>query len=506
MALDRIATLALADRLVAKGQADKALVEYKKVLAAFPGDSALLNRVGDLALQAGQPAEAAAAFRALARVFHQEQQEKKAIAILKRALKAVPDDLDSAHQLADLLAATGSLREAAQIHFQMAGQLEASGRADEALAAYGRGVAADPSRLDLRLQLAERYAAAGQKEKAAGSFQDAAEALAVDHRESEALQALDRAEALGGGARITLSRARILGIMGREDEALAALEQALQSYPGNPTLIEAIAEQLIHVGRADEGILRLRTLRQPTDRILPLSEQALHDMAEKGQLRLALRIFRPLAHDMAEKGYGAATLSTLKMGLKGIQHPVLWILRSEVASRSEDREEALLAMRQACSLSMERRSGILTRIIQLKLKELEGEEKNLGQIVTEQASQRTMMVPMFSRQLRDPKIKMQLEQMEKEAGSQTQLGNPAGAINLFLQVLSMDPGRYTAIHSLVQTYFHAGQLPKAQAQCVKSAEVLCNMGRKQEARQILDLADQHLPGSTRVSRRMLGLE
>ena len=506
MALDRNALVAQADHLLAKGHPEKALVEYKKLLDAYPNDPTLLNRVGDVAIEAGQVRAGVLAFRALAKIFQQGHQERKAIAMLKRVMKLAPDDLDAAQQLVEILAATGAGREAAQVRFQMADQLKAAGRGEESLAEFARGVAADPSRLELRLQLAARYEEAGQKDKAAGAWQDAAEALAVDHREAEALDALARAEALGPSARIVLIRARVLGIMGRKEEALAALEAALASHPGNPTLIEAIAELLIQTGSPAEGILRLRTLRQPTDRILPLSEQALHDLAEKRQLRLALRVFRPLAHDMADKGYGAAVLSTLKIGLKGFQHPVLWMLRAEVAQRSEDKEEALLAMRQACSLSMERRSGILTRIIQLKLKELEGEEKNLGQIVTEQASQRTMMVPVFSRQLRDPKVKLQLDQLEKDAAGQAQLGNPSGAINLFLQVLSMDPGRYTAIHSLVQAYIHAGLLPRAQSQCVKSAEVLCNMGRRQEARQILDLADQHLPGSTRVQRRMLGLD
>ena len=505
MALDRNALMAQADQLRAKGHPDKALQAYRTLLEANPQDAALLNRVGDAAVEAGQTRAAVLAFRALAKVLRQDQQDKKAIAILKRVMKLAPDDLEAAQALAEALGANGGAREAALVHFQVAQQLERTGDAAQALAAYARGVAADPSKPETRLLLAARYEGAGQKDKAAGAYQDAAEALALAHREPEALDALARAEANGPSARVTLSRARVLGVLGRREEALAALEQALEVHPGNPTLIEAITEQLVHTGHPAEGILRLRALRQPTDRILPLSEQALHDLATRGQLRLALRIFRPLAHEMAEKGHGPAVLSTLKIGLKGFQHPVLWLLRAEVAQRAEDKEEALLAMRQACSLAMERRSGILTRIIQLRLKELEGEEKNLGQIVTEQASQRTMMVPLFSRQQRDPKIRLQLDQMEKDAAGQAQLGNPGGAIGLFLQVLSMDPGRYTAIHSLVQAYVQSGQLPKAQAQCVKSAEVLCSMGRRQEARQILDLADQHLPGSTRVSRRALGL-
>ncbi|HJW08664.1 MAG TPA: tetratricopeptide repeat protein [Holophagaceae bacterium] len=495
-----------ADRMVAKGQAAKALVEYRKLLAAFPGDTYLMNRVGDLCIETGAPDEAAATFRSLAAIFHKEEQDKKAIAMLKRVLKLVPGDLGSAQALVEALVASGNAREAALVHLQVAEYLDATGRKEEALAAFGKGVATDPSRLELRLQLAQRYAEAGQREKAAGTYLDAAEALAVARREPDALAALEQADQLGGGARVTLSRARILGIMGRPDEALTTLEQALASYPGNPTLIEAIAEQLIRMGRPTEGIARLQSLRQLTDRILPLCEQALRDLAKAGQTRLALRVFRPLAHDLTQKGLGPAVLSTLKVAFKGVQHPVLWILRSEVALDAGDQEEALLALRQACSLAMQRDSQLLARILQRKIEDLEGEKKSLGQIVTEQAAQKTMMIPAFGREQRDPKIKLQLDQMEKDAAGQSQMGNAQGAINLYLQVLSLEPGRYTAIHNLVQAYIHGGQLPKAQAQCIKSAEVLCIMGRKPEARQILDLSEQQMPGSTRACRRLLGLE
>lgn len=506
MSIDRNAILEQADRLVAKGHADKALLEYKKLLAAYPGDTILLNRVGDLYLQTGMPAEAAVTFRSLARIFRKEQQEKKAIAMLKRVMKVQPGDLECAQELVDALVAGGAAREAAQIHFQVAEHLDGEGRKEEALAAYAKGVASDPSRLELRLGLARRYAEAGQKEKAAGAFLDAAEALAVARRGPEALEALEQAAALGGGPRITLSRARILGIMGRQEEALTTLEEALSAYPGNPTLTEATAEQLIQMGRPSEGILRLRSLRQLSDRILPLCEQALHDLAEAGQLRLALRLFRPMARDMVQKGNGPAVLSTLKVAFKGFQHPVLWVLRSEVALEAGDRNEALLALRQAISLTLERRSQILTTILQGRIEAIEGEKKSLGQIVTEQAAAQTMMVPAFGRQVKDPKIKLQLDQMEKDAGSQSHLGNAQGAINLYLQVLAMEPGRYTAIHSLIQAYIHSGQLPWAQSQSIKSAEVLCIMGRKPEARQILDLTEQHMPGATRACRRLLGLD
>ena len=506
MAIDRKALMEQADHLVAKGQVGKALLEYKKLLTAFPGDVNLLNRVGDLYLQAGMTEEALSVLKALAAAFRHEQQDKKAIAILKRIVKLAPGDRESAQQLAEMLLATGGAREAAQLYFQIADHLERTSKAEEALEAFAKGVATDSSHLELRLALAGRYAAAGHKEKAAGCFLDAAEALALARRGDEALSALEQAAALTSGARIILSRARILDILGHQDEALASIEKALDAYPNNPTLVEALAELLIHMGRPAEGIRRLRDLRQLTDRVLPLCEQALHDLVEAGQFRLALRLFRPMAHDLASKGCGPAVRSTLKVAFKGVQHPVLWILHAEVALEAEEQDEAMMALRQACSLSIERTSDILTRLIQRKIEAVQGQKKSLTQIVTEQASQRTMMMPLFGRQQRDPKIKLQLDQMEKEAGSQVQLGNLAGAINLFQQVLTMEPGRYTAIHSLVQAFVHTGQIPKAQTQCIKSAEVLGSMGRKQEARQILDLAELHVPGSTNAPRRLLGLD
>jgi hypothetical protein len=105
----------------------------------------------------------------------------------------------------------------------------------------------------------------------------------------------------------------------------------------------------------------------------------------------------------------------------------------------------------------------------------------------------------------DPTTRMQLDQMEKEAHAQSQMGNPQGAINLFQQVLGMEPGRFTAIHGLVNVYLGQGQAPKAQMQCLQGAQILALMGKKPEARQLLDLAEQHTPGSTRGPRQMLGL-
>lgn len=505
MSIDRKKVMEQADKLVSSGQVLKAILEYRKVLREFPGDLTLLNRIGDLCVQAERFDDAAATFKTLALNLHTEGQEKKAIVLLKKVLKFAPSDLEASQQLVELLMATGASKEASQVHLQMARHFEQLSDLPRALDQLTLAVASDPSNLDQRLALAQRLAETGQRDKAAGHFLEAAEGLALAHRDALALQALDRAAALTDSPRLIQTRARVLTALGRAPEAMETLQKALANHPGNPVFMEALADLELHNGLPEEGLRRLMALRHPSDRILPLCEHAMHDLAKAGKLRLALRIFRPMAHQLAKRGMGTAVTACLKGAFRGHQHAVLWILHAEVALEADQQEEALLFLRQSYTMSMERPSGILRELIHRKIEEVQGQKKTIGQIITDQASQATMTVPVMSKSRLDPKAKLQLDQMEKDAHAQSQMGNHQGAIGLFQQILGMEPGRFTAMQGLVNVYKASGQGPKAQMQCIQGAQILALMGKKPEARLLLDIAEQQSPGSTRGPRQMLGL-
>ena len=127
------------------------------------------------------------------------------------------------------------------------------------------------------------------------------------------------------------------------------------------------------------------------------------------------------------------------------------------------------------------------------------------QIVTQQAQQATMAIPLFSSKRLDPQAKLKLERMEDEARSQVQRGNLQGAQALFQEIIGLEPTRLSAVQGLVELFAGGGQMHKAQAQCISSAQVFSSQGRKQEARQLLDTAEGFMAGSTHGPRKMLGL-
>lgn len=414
MMLDRKKTMDQADQYASIGQIAKAITEYRKLHREFPEDLGIMNRIGDLCVQAGRLEDASTIFKLLALNLQRNHEEKKAIAILKRVVKIIPGDQEVAQLLVEQLMASGASKEAAQIHFQLALHLEKNGDPGGALDQFAQGVSADPSNLNQRMALAQRFAELGQREKAAGLFLDAAEGLALAHRHEEARTALARAAHLSDSPRIVLTQARLELVVGRASEAVRVLETALEAHRGNPILLEALAEAEIQAKRPAAGLLHLGELRQPTERCLPQCEHALHDLLKAGQGRLGLRLFRPLARALASKGSGAAVSATLKNAFKAWHHPGLWILLADVAMDGDQPEEALASMRHAYTLALDRPSSILRDRLHKRLEELEGKKKTIGQIITEQASQATMAVPMMGRRL-DPKAKLQADQMEKEA-------------------------------------------------------------------------------------------
>jgi hypothetical protein len=115
-----------------------------------------------------------------------------------------------------------------------------------------------------------------------------------------------------------------------------------------------------------------------------------------------------------------------------------------------------------------------------------------------------MMVPLQSARI-DASQRIQLEQMEKDAYAQAKLGNHSGAAALFQQILGHEPGRMSAILGLISTHLATGSLAKLQMQCIQGAQALVLLGRRQEARQLLDTAEMHVPGSSKAHRHALGL-
>lgn len=505
MPIDRKSVMERADRLVSEGKLEPALAEYGRLLRDDPGDAALRNRFGDLCLQAGNKVDAAGAFKVLALQLQREHQEKKAIAMLRKVQRFAPDDLEAAHQLVEMLHASGASKEAAAVHFDLAARHEGRGNLELALEERRQGVAADPANLEQRHLLAKKYQEAGHEEKSVALLLETAEGLALAGKVEEARSLAGEADPAVAGPRIHLALARIEVLACHLDRAEAHLWEALVAYPGNPVVLETLAGVEIQAGRPAEGLARIREVRNPSGRLLPICESAMRDLAEAGKGRLALRLFRPLARELASRGHGSAVAASLKSAFRGRPSAALWMALADVHQLADQNSEAIDALRQAYVLSADRPSRVLTHAIHRRIKELDGRERTRHQILNEQAQMVTMAIPVLSHERLNPQAKLQIERMEQDARGQARLGNVQGALSMLQEVLKLEPTRFSTVQSLVDLYIGAGQVPKAQKQCIDSAQLFHLHGRKQEARLLLDLAEKQVPGSSNGPRRMLGL-
>ncbi len=357
--MDRLKLQQQADQLVAQGQLYQALVEYQKLRRAFPEDQGIMNRLGDLLVQAGAHKEALSIFKVLALNLQRDGYDKKAIALLRKALRLAPEDPEAVGQLSELLMASGLNKEAAKLQIELAHTFERLGRPQDALGALIRATSADPFDADLRFRLAQAYVAAGQKERAAGLYAEAAEELMTAGRQEEAQEALLIAMDLIQSAKLYLLQSKLFHHTGQQSRAVHTLKEALKAFPGNPILQEALAAAQMEAGHARQCLEALAQLRQIHSRVLPLCERALEPLIRGRHLPTALSLYRPIAEALAAKGGSTEVCQTLLRAANGFEHPTILIFIGEIQSQGERKEAAIDALNQALELASQQKTSTL---------------------------------------------------------------------------------------------------------------------------------------------------
>jgi tetratricopeptide (TPR) repeat protein len=107
MAIDKNAVIKDAQKYVAKGQFDKAIAEWKKLLKESPSDPNIYNTIGDLCLKKDSKAEAVEAYIKAADLLAADGFTSKAIALYKKCLNIDPKKMEAHLALGDLNAEKG---------------------------------------------------------------------------------------------------------------------------------------------------------------------------------------------------------------------------------------------------------------------------------------------------------------------------------------------------------------------------------------------------------------
>ena len=181
-----------ARKFVDKGQIDKAVKEYLRIVHEDPKDVRVWLKIGDLYAKKGSKQEAIDTYEKVARFYHDQGFFLKAVAVYKQILKLDPRLFDVTLKLAELYRQLGLMSDAMQ-HFEaVAAHFHREGNTKEALATVKKLVDLDSENIATRIKLAELYSKEGLVEDAATEFQVACEQLRRQGRQDDFVKVAER--------------------------------------------------------------------------------------------------------------------------------------------------------------------------------------------------------------------------------------------------------------------------------------------------------------------------
>jgi len=510
MAIDRNKITKQAENYLASGKIERAIDEFLKLVDDRPDDFNMVNRIGDAYLQANRVPDAIEMFKKAGIGFERGGFQAKASAVLKKAHRAAPGDVDVAGRLADLYRQTNMIKDAIAIHIEVADLFTKKGLIKRALEEFAKVVELDPKNLKNKVKLADLYNKEGMKERAAGIYLEVAESLAVEQMHAEASQILERAKSMVTTPQVFLTQSRLAVIQKDLGAASQYLREGLAANPRCVEILEALAEVELQAKNPEMALEALAQVPQLPEKSLILCERGLRDLAKAHRAEEGLRLYKPIGREMARRGHGDAAARTLQAGLQGQLSAEAWLLMAEIAHQSGNRPEQLQALKQAHGEATAQNDATLATQIADQLAALGVGADQIAELaparqVTFAEAPEFELPSAFEATETDPVRRMQVEQLQRDAEHYLRNRIMDRAQECFQKILDLDPTNRDAINRMGDIIKSSGKMTAVQMHLVKQAERLAPLGHRDLAVELLDKAEALFPGSTRLYRRTLGL-
>lgn len=184
--------IAAAQKFVQKGQYDKAIREYSKVVEEDPRDVRVWLKIGDLYAKRGAREEAIDTYLKVAEFYSEQGFFLKAVAVYKQILKLNSNLVDVSLKLAELYRQLGLLNDAMQHYERVSNHYHQAGMMRDALAALRQIVELDPENVAIRIKLAELYSKEQMRDEAVDAFTKAADYLRASNRLDDFIKVAER--------------------------------------------------------------------------------------------------------------------------------------------------------------------------------------------------------------------------------------------------------------------------------------------------------------------------
>jgi len=235
--MDKNKIFQTATRLAQRGQIDRAIAEYQRLVKHDPNEVRALLKIGELLQRKGENEEAARALEKAAESYATQGFFLKAVAVYKQILKLDPR-VEAHQRLADLYQQLGLLREAmSQLQIVIA-TYEKEGRTNETISILRKMLDLEPENALARARLGELLLAAGETKEGREEIGRALAQLEEGGRSDDYLRVADRL--LGGEDPDPEIARKVAKIYLDKGEARRALGRLQISFKADPTSVETL--------------------------------------------------------------------------------------------------------------------------------------------------------------------------------------------------------------------------------------------------------------------------
>jgi pilus assembly protein FimV len=266
VAIDKNKIIEAATKFVQKGQYDKAIKEYQKLLGADLKDARVQQKLGELYQKKGDNALAADCFLKVAEIHSADGFFLKAVAVYKQVLKLNPALVDVNLKLAELHQQLGLMSDAMAQYQLVANHYDKTGNTRASLDTLRKMVDLDPDNIASRIKLAELYAREQMNLEAIEEFRRAADYLKRNNRVEDYIKVAERLVFLDPGD-LALTR-ELAGIyLAKQDtkRSLAKLQLCFKADPKDIETLTMLAQAFKDLGQVSKTVSVFKELAKIYD-------------------------------------------------------------------------------------------------------------------------------------------------------------------------------------------------------------------------------------------------
>ena len=313
MAIDKNTVMKEAQKFAAKGQFDKAIAEWKKLLKESPNDANIFNTIGNLCLKKDAKADACDAYKKAADVLAADGFTSKAIALYKKVINIDPKKIEVHLALGDLNAEKGLNGNALESYKIVADQYMQQKDTVKALGIYQKMADLNAANVSFRVKLGDMYAKENMVAEAGTAYLNAADVHMAKNAFQDARQLFEKVLAIDPGNIAVYHKAGIVYFQeGKFSEACKALKRAFDNDPSNKEIADSYLDALSKAAKEPEAEHVIRKILDSDATRTDLREKLVTIYLAKNEQNKALVEVAALEEAKSAEGDNGAAEKILK--------------------------------------------------------------------------------------------------------------------------------------------------------------------------------------------------